>query len=38
MGGVIPSAKTPVERNSTHASFDNITHRASIETQIVAFR
>ena len=37
-GGDHTKRETPVERSSTHASFDNITHRASIETRIVAFR
>ena len=37
-GGDHTKRETPVERNSTHADCDNITHRASIETGIVAFR
>ena len=37
-GGDHTKRETPVERNSTHADCDNITHRASIETRIVAFR
>ena len=37
-GGDHTKRETPVERDSTHANYDNITHRASIETRIVAFR
>ena len=37
-GGDHTKRETPVERSSTHADCDNITHRASIETRIVAFR
>ncbi len=37
-GGDHTKRETPVGRDSTHANCDNITHRASIETRIVAFR
>ena len=37
-GGDHTKRETPVERDSTHANYDNIAHRASIETRIVAFR
>ena len=37
-GGDHTKRGTPVGRDSTHANCDNITHRASIETRIVAFR
>ena len=37
-GGDHTKRENPCRENSTHANFDNITHRASIETRIVAFR
>ena len=37
-GGDHTKRETPVERDSTHANYDNTTHRASIETRIVAIR
>ncbi len=37
-GGDRTKRGTPVGRDSTHSNCDNITHRASIETRIVAIR